>query len=294
MKGKFSAFALAIATLVAMVSLGISIKAMKRDDAPEPRGDTPARVPLSAIGSSGGDGVLEARLAALERTIGSMAEASGEEPTPADSIANRLAAIESSLAKLTSAYEGISLEAASEERAELFRSEDGHLKADEYFAAGKFAIAGEGYLAFLEANPEHPEAYDILKRARHAFSKAGYEDKAVWAQKELLRNLGDARQPSDVMTLAQMEKNLGNYDDAIKHAAEAADISTNTQERLWNRMYWAWFNQLRDGDEAGLSAYREVQREIDAAGLTDEKLGAGVRDKIERIERVRNAASASN
>lgn len=290
---------IAVAALVlALASLVVSITGRKGagDVAVAGSGE-----PLTALDQPGRDGTmadLEARLQALEALGGRLGGADesiggGDSPHDGRSFDERLAEIESAVAKLNRAYEGISLEASSEERDALFRAEDGYLKADEYFAAEKFAIAGEGYLAFLESHPDHPEAYDILKRARQAFLRAGYEDKAIWAQEQLLANLGDERRATDVATLARLEKQAGHYDDAIEHASEAAELSLNPTERLWNRMYWAWYHQLRDGEQAGLDAYREVEREIEAAGQSEGKLGVQVRAKIAEIERASGRAPRS-
>ncbi|MGI9240091.1 MAG: tetratricopeptide repeat protein [Verrucomicrobiales bacterium] len=284
------------AILLAITSLAVSISSLsRRGQTAAAPSETTGKLPRVALDSSGAED-LDARISTLEQQLGLRGETAGDRPQSdgaARDVGARLDAIEASLAKLTQAFEGISLESASEERDALFRSEDGYLKADEYFAAGKFAIAAEGYLAFLESNPEHPQAYDILKRARQAFTRAGYSDKAVWAQQELLRNLGEDRRAEDVMTLAQLEKDAGSLDSAIDHAAEAADRATDVGSRLWNRMYWAWYNQLRDGDSAGLNAYREVQREIDAAGQGGEKVGIRVREKIEEIERAQAGRSTT-
>ena len=229
------------------------------------------------------DALIKTRIATMEKSL-SRLQADGS------SLNERLDSIEAAVQKLQRAIDGISLEDASKSRDALFRGENGYLKADEYFAAEKFAIAGEGYLAFLEEHGDHPEAFDILKRARQSFERAGYKDKAIWAQEELLTNLPE-RRPSDVMKLAQLEKDAGRYDDAISHAAEAAELATEPQTGLWNRLYWAWYNQLRDGSEAGLNAYRKVEQEIAEAGYSDQRLGDRVRAKIAEIERAQSVAN---
>ena len=58
-------------------------------------------------------------------------------------------------------------------------------------------------------------------------------------------------------------------------------------------MYWAWYNQLRDGDAAGLAAYQDVQREIESVGMIDEKVGVRVREKIAEIERANGGQAAA-
>jgi tetratricopeptide (TPR) repeat protein len=283
MIAKITSFALALAA----ASVVLSFYALHRRPAPPavpPEQASPASP--TALGETTDTAAIETRMSSIERAL-------GQQPTKGTNIAaltDRLSAVERSLAKLQTSFEGISLETASEERDTLFRAEDGNLKADEYFAAGKYAIAGEGYLAFLEANPDHPDAYDILKRASNSFARAGYHDKAIWAQNELMTNLGE-RRTTDVAALAQLEKDAGRLDDAIAHAAEAAEIATGPQQALWNKMYWAWYNQLRDGDQAGLDAYRQVQQEIIDGGFADGKLGERVNGKIEEIERNKSASS---
>ena len=273
---------------LAAASVILSFYSLRRSAPPEavvhPE-HAPSTVP-TALGETVDASDIETRMASIERAL-------RQQPTGGTDVAaltDRISALERSLAKLQASFDGISLESASEERDSLFRKEDGNLKADEYFAAGKFAIAGEGYLAFLEANPDHPDAYDILKRASNSFARAGYHDKAIWAQNELMANLGE-RRSADVAALAQLEKDAGRLDDAIAHAAEAAEIAAEPQQVLWNRMYWAWYNQLRDGDQAGLDAYRQVQQEIISGGFADGKLGQRVSDKIEEIELSRSAAN---
>jgi tetratricopeptide (TPR) repeat protein len=198
----------------------------------------------------------------------------------------RLEALEMTVARLKSSFDGaISLEAASAERAEQFLSEDGNEIADKYFEAGKYTIAADGYLKFVQAHPDHPDARNILQRARQAYQKAGYEDMALWVQEEMMRSFPESR-PSDLKTLAAMEKEAGRYDSAIEHIAEAADLVPEGEEKIWNRMYWAWYNHLRDGPEAGLAAYEQVQEEIRAAGMgEDHKSATKVQAKIDELRR---------
>ena len=150
---------IAVAALVlALASLIVSITG--RDATPEIP-DSGGDNHLTTLGSAKTSTDYEARLQAIEarlRSAGESGNDQGGNTEQARSIDERLAELESAVAKLASAYQGISLEASSEERDALFRGEDGYLKADEYFAAEKFAIAGEGYLAFLEAHPDPSQA----------------------------------------------------------------------------------------------------------------------------------------
>lgn len=287
-----AAFAVALVSLV--ISLYLLAKKEKATDRPVAEGASAA--------ADSGHGDLEA----LERSIEELGREFAEiravlgSPGPgADDgggandgsaeiapVSQRLQQVEASLARLQSSFDGISLEGASAERDALFRGPEGYLKADEYFAAGKFAIAGEGYLAFLEEHPDHPDAYNVLENARNAFKKAGYMDKAIWAQEELISNRAEGVLPKDLITLANLEKEAGNYDAAIKHTEAAAEMYGPGSDRLWQRLYSAWYHRLRDGNEAGLEKYREVQREIERAGYSEDKLGDRVREKIAEIERI--------
>jgi len=239
---------------------------------------------------------LSEDLGELKMTIGDI-EAPGEEapgedaPSEFASIDERLQALESNIARLQSAYNGISLEEASAERTALFKSKDGAVKADEYFEAGKFSIAAEGYMAYYNSHPDDPDARNILDRARKAYQKAGYSDLAMWVQEEMISIFPeDNRQ--DLMRLAAMQKTAGNYEEAIARAAQAADLATNPQERLWDRLYWAWYNELQHGPAGGLNAYLEVQQEIQAAGIGDDhRLNERAQEKIEELRQQLNATN---
>lgn len=236
---------------------------------------------------------LKKEIAGLRRSIGSIQAtpesglpitiAPGEErPDEFVSINDRIGALESSVSRLQSNYNGISIESASAERAEIFASEEGAIKADEYFEAGKFAIAAEGYMTYYRNHPEDPDAKSILTRARDAYSKAGYKDMAIYLQEEITEFFPDQR-AANLETLATMYKNVGDYDAAIRFADESASLTTDPQKKLWTRLYWAWYNELRDGPDAGLAAYQLVQGEIQQAGFTDHKLNSRAQEKIDDL-----------
>ena len=292
MKPSANNVVVAVALMSICVSLLAYFKRSGGDDATAKQKVERASQPPSALPTNDGepDARIRQRLERLEAALGSspQGDAEAESETAAPSIDDRLTSLEASIAKLQSAFNGISLESASEERDELFRGEDGHLKADEYFAAGKFAIAGEGYLKFLEANPDHPDAFNILGRARNSFKRAGYMDKAIWAQEELIKNAGQPRS-QDLSTLANLEKMNGQYEEAAQHVDEAADMLEGS-DRLWKRLYWAWYTQLGEGNDAGVTAYREVEKEIIASGYRDHRLGEQVRKKIAEIERLQSVS----
>jgi tetratricopeptide (TPR) repeat protein len=192
----------------------------------------------------------------------------------------RLARLEAAVTQLQNAFDGVSIEKASAERQALFAADEGYLKADEYFDAGKFAIAGEGYLTFLQHHPEHADAREVMKKARDAFFKAGYKDKAFWVHEEMIKDF-PAQRSGDIWELAQLEKDSGLYDRAVNHAAQAAELSSNAEERLWRRLYWAWYVQLRDGAPAGIAALQQVQQEIATSGVTNPKLAENAAKRMQ-------------
>ena len=66
-----------------------------------------------------------------------------------------------------------------------------------------------------------------------------------------------------------------------------------TAETAPSRQIKIFDTTLRDGEQAGLDAYREVEREIEAAGQSEGKLGVQVRAKIAEIERASGRAPRS-
>jgi len=199
------------------------------------------------------------------------------EPSSASSAASmpemerRIIALEAEVKALREALSGVSLEKASADRQKLFATAEGYLKADEYAAAGQHAIAGEGYLTFLQHHPQHPDARDVMKKARDSFLKAGYKDKAFWVQEEMMK-ANPQHQLADLEELAHIEKEAGIYDRASQHMQQAAQLDPNAESRLWKRMYWAWFVQLHEGNTAGLNALRQVRQEIVTSGVNNPTL----------------------
>ena len=187
---------------------------------------------------------------------------------------------------------GISLEGASADRQKLFAAEEGYLKADEYAAAGQYAIAGEGYLTFLQHHPDHADARDVMKKARDAFLKAGYKDKAFWVHEEMMKSFPQF-QSGDLVEQARLEKEAGLYDNAVNHAAQAAEMASNPEERLWRRIYWAGYTQLRDGPAAGVVAMQQVQREIAAAGFANPKVAENAALRIQEWQQMAQRQSGS-
>lgn len=225
---------------------------------------------------------LGGEIAELRTLLTQSADRSDEEGLDTEMRLNQL---ESSVDQIQSALDGISLEKASEDRQALFKAVEGYLKADEYFEAEKFAIAGEGYLAFLSTHPDHPDAHNIMGRARRAFARAGYPDKAMWVQEEMIANFPENRF-NDLFVLGQMKKSANRYDDAIAHVEEAMELAPTPEDRAWKQLYWAWYHQLRDGNEAGLAMYQQVAEDVAAAGITNPRVIERVQEKITELEAV--------
>lgn len=232
---------------------------------------------------------VEERLAELQRQIELMptwpVAVDGEKQTDPGmgELKERLGELERSMASLQETMSGISLEDASAERDELFRGENGDVKAAEYFETGKYSIAGEGYLTFLAAHPDHPEHRSIVERARQAFVRAGNLDKALAVQNELMEMYPENR-AKDLMTLANLQREKGDFSSAAASARESAGL-VNDSGKYWNLLYSAWYTQLGDGLDAGLEAHLALQKQITAAGYTEGKLSDRVQEKISELER---------
>jgi len=252
--------------------------------------DQPPRESVVQVSEGGDLAALEQAVVELRRQLEELrnlplsgsraAEQNGVDDR--DELKARLREIERSIAGLESAMAGVDLEAASVKRGELFRGADGDVKASEYFEAGKYASAGEGYLTFLAANPDHPEHRSIVERARQAFVRAGNLDKALAVQQEMMEMYPDMRS-GDLMTLARLQKDSGSYAAAAQSAKDSAEL-VNDSSKYWNLLYSAWYTQLGDGLAAGLAAHRDVQRQINGAGLADSKMAERVQEKIAEIE----------
>jgi len=257
----------------AFTALGVSIYSVcsrPRRDASQP---SPRQVEYQSHGVSN----LDQREQNARDSVPNKERAAGDSAAPTEA---RLRVLEKSMAELRAAMDGVSLERASADRAALFAAEEGYLKADEYFEAGKYAIAGEGYLTFVQHHPNHPDLRGILKKARDAFLKANYSDKAFWVHEEMMKQFPQHRS-NDLWEQAQLEKSSGDYAAAVKHAQESPELATNPEERLWRRSYWAWYVMLRDGNAAGVAALRQVQQEIAAGGFPEtHRLAVKAREKL--------------
>jgi hypothetical protein len=200
-----------------------------------------------------------------------------------DGILERLGAIEKMLAEMRSARDELAAAELRTDRENRFQAEDGYVAADELLAEEKFALAGDGYLKFLEHHAEHPDARDLMQKARDAFRSAGYTEKAFWVHQEMMKRFPENK-GEDLMSLAEMEKDARRLDEAIQHAGEAADLARLEEDRVWRLLYRAWFVQLRDGDVPGLQAYREVEQLAERLGMGDKNPGKKVKERIGELE----------
>ena len=280
--------------LGAGVTVWISGAARSAGGGTEPSGNqspTAGKAGSSVVASGkspDSDADLEKRVAALEKTLGeleSALKAGGNDP-------RRVAVLEETVKSLQGAMEGVSIEKAAAKREALFAGEEGYRKADEYFEAGKYAIAGEGYLTFVQNNPEHPDVREVMKKSRDAFLRAGYKDKAFWVQEEMMKAFPQ-HQAADLWEQARLEKDAGLYDRAVEHAARAAELAPNPEERLWKRLYWAWYVQLRDGNTAGIAALQQVQGEIAASGVSNPNLAANAARRMEEWQKLAAGAGGN-
>ncbi|MGJ8695871.1 MAG: hypothetical protein ACSHYF_06095 [Verrucomicrobiaceae bacterium] len=199
-----------------------------------------------------------------------------------DGLEGRVRAIERSLERLESAVDGMGVAPVLEDREALFASDEGSLRAAEYYEAGKFAIAGEGFLTFLEAHPDHPEHRSIAEMARRAFVQAGNLDKAIAIQGELME-IYPENKAGDLMTLADLQKQAGKYQEAAESARESAGLA-NDNSKYWNLLYGAWYTQLGDGLDAGLAAHQELQKQAITGGFNDDKFNQRIQERIAEIE----------
>ena len=85
---------------------------------------------------------------------------------------------------------------------------------------------------------------------------------------------------ADVWEQAQLEKDAGLFARAAEHAAQAAELAPNVEDRLWKRVFWAYYLQLGNGNQAGIDAMRQVQQEISSAGITHPKLAETAQQRL--------------
>lgn len=201
---------------------------------------------------------------------------------PADLMA-RVDGLETRIADLQKTFETFELATIMGGERPDFEADDGYVHADALAEAGKHSAAAEGYLKFLENHPDHPDYHDIAQKARASLLRSGYTEQAIDLQKQLIEKFPE-RQEDNYSTLATMEKNIKRYGDAIEHVGASIERTRDKQTRLWRMMYRAWYIQLRDGDAAGIEAYREVERTRQALGVNIEKMKTRLADKIREAE----------
>jgi tetratricopeptide (TPR) repeat protein len=185
-----------------------------------------------------------------------------------DDLTLRLERLETMLVAMKDLEAELAAAKLREKREEQFRAEDGFALADELLAQNQFAVGANGILTFLDAHPDHPDARDLMKKARDAFAKAGYGEKALWLQGEIMGKFPE-RRGEDLYALAMLEKQSRNYDDAIRHMDESLELAPTDQDRMHRLFYRAYLIHQRDGDAAGLDVYREVERLAGAAGIDE-------------------------
>ncbi len=263
-----------------IASLGLSVISLKQRfsfEATSPEGAQQLQASVDKMAGS---------LAMLQQQVDQLQKASPESVATAtgETESVRLEALESGLIEIQNRMKALDLGETMAEKEALFRGEFGYEKADELAALGNHALAGNGYLQFLEAHPDHPDARDIMKNAREAYLKAGYRDKASWVQSQLMERYPE-RISDDAYKMALMLKQEKRYDEALEFVDQAAEAATNDVERLWRLSYRAFLIQQRDGNAAGVDAFREFEAQVNAANLTDDKLGAHARERIADLEK---------
>ena len=215
-----------------------------------------------------------------ERSEATVGEASG---SVAADVSARVDALEKKIADLGAAFEAFEVATILGEEEPDFGADGGYVHADKLAEGGKHSAAAEGYLKFLENHPDHPDFHDIAQKARVSLLRSGYVDQAIDVLKQLIEKFPE-RQERDYSILATMEKNAERYDDAIEHLEASIERTADKQTRLWRLMYRAWYVHLRDGDAAGLAAYREVDRIRESLGVNIEKMKKRLAEKINVLE----------
>ncbi len=275
-----------------LIALSLSLVTWQRTSVPPAGRDAASSSNLHASLAA-----VEDALHRLQQDVNLMKEGIAESPNDSinedgqPQLVERLNALESHVGQFQKTFDTLNLAKTSQEREEAFRGEFGYEKADEYAALGSHAIAGNGYLQFLESHPEHPDARDILQKARDAYLKAGYKDKAAWVQQQVMERYPESR-ADDAYKMALMLKQQKRYDEALEFIDEAAQAASNDVSRLWRLHYRAFLIQQRDGNAAGAAAYRQLLQQIEAANLSEDNLGVEARKRIADLDtRVANSGS---
>ena len=197
-----------------------------------------------------------------------------------DELIKRLEALEKSIAAKDEVGDELAVLKLREKLLEQYRAEDGFAIAEELLAQGKFAAGGNGLLTFLESHPDHPDTQDLMRRARNAFQQSGNLDKALWLHGEIMKKFPEHR-GGDLHLLAMLEKRMKKLDDAMDHFDESVELASTDQDRMSRLLSRAELVHERDGDSAGLEAYRDVERQARAAGIEPADEAGKRADRIE-------------
>ena len=235
------------------------------------------------------------RLDAIEARLDSLVTQLAEGPAPSTitggsdagappTSARGASAITERLDALTRLVESLDVARGEPEEVdeESLEAEDGYLIADRWAEDEKHGRAADGYLRFLAANPDHPDARDLYSKAVGQLQRAGYKTRALEVQKELLDRFPTTA--ADHMKLARMEIDQRHHDDAIASTERAIALENDASQRIWWELHRAWYIQRRDGDSAGLAEYRAVEQRIADLGLSEAKQGDRVRRHIQETE----------
>jgi len=196
---------------------------------------------------------------------------------------SRLAALERSMNELREAVGGLRLPSRKPTQDD-FASTDGYLNADDCFAKGEYGQAAKGYETFLEHHGDHPEARRSLVKLREAYSRMEDSEKAIEVQEELIQRYPEQSGYEDFMILARMKRDLGRVEEAVAHTEQAIAKAPDLGALVGGQMTRAWFIEERDGLDAGLGAYREIEQDILKQGGTDSPFLEPCRKNISRIE----------
>ncbi len=175
-----------------------------------------------------------------------------------DNLAQRFDQFESTLKSMKELNDEVSLAKLRETRNQQFRTESGFTYADELIAEKKFAVGANGIMEFLDEFPDHPDARDLMGKARQAYFSAGYSEKAIWVHEEMMKKFPKQR-GRDLYNLAMMVRRQKKLDKAIELMNESVELSATPTERANRMFYRAYLIHTRDGDNPGLQAYREVE-----------------------------------
>lgn len=238
-------------------------------------------------------GELDDRLERIERDLSLRTEA-GAVPTGGESTAvvsapavdlspviERLSSMERAIQEMRDVEAELDAEKLRQTRQQQFTEEDGYTVADALLAERKFNVAANGYLEFLKAHPDHPDARDLMNKAAQAFHGGGYTEKAVWLKEQMLEQFPESR--GDLLyDLALFNKQLDRYDQAIAQVSESAELAPTDERRMWRLLYRAYLVSQRDGNQAAIPLYAEIEKSALAAGASGPAREA--RQKIALLE----------